>query len=121
MSTQQPDIEDVVSRLVAVGRERGEPDRYLGKRRWTRWTARIRLEVASDPSDPSDSWPAAMHNVSRGGVGFWSKRAFQPGHVLCIREWGQDQPWLAVRVVHCTESEDGLLVGAEFDNQASSE
>ena len=116
MPTHKPDVEKEVSRLVSVGREQGKPDGYLGRRRWTRWTARVRLEVSTDLSNPSDSWPAAMHNVSGGGVGFWSKCTFKEGHVLYIREWGQDRDWLPIRVMHCTECQGGILIGAEFDN-----
>ena len=118
MSTHKPDVEDEVSRLASVGREQGRPDRSLGRQRWTRWTARVRLEVSSDPSHPSDSWPAAMQEVLPGGVGFWSKCTFEEGDVLYIREWGQDQDWLPVRVVDCTQCKGGILIGVEFDTPA---
>lgn len=62
-----------------------------------------------------------MQEVLPGGVGFWSKCTFEEGDVLYIRELGQDQDWLPVRVVDCTQCQGGILIGAEFNDAAPCE
>ncbi|MHC4066673.1 MAG: PilZ domain-containing protein [Planctomycetota bacterium] len=121
MPAQPPDVESEESQLVSAGRAEGTPDDDLGRRRCVRWTASILLEVSRDPADPAASWPATMHSIAQGGTGFWSRRTLREGDTVCIREWGQSQPWLSARVVHCTQYEGGFLVGVEFDTQASAE
>ena len=106
-----------IKRLVTEACEQGKPDRYGGKRRWMRFTAGMRLEITSNPADPSASSPVVMQNVSEGGVSLWSKRECRPHSTIYIREYSgdEDREWLPAQVRHCTFGIRGYLVGAEFD------
>lgn len=106
-------------RLVDNASQQGEPDYYKGKRRWTRYVIGTRLEVTTDPTDPAATWPTTVHNISRGGIGFWSKRMLPVDSAVYIyvREWREDHRgvWLPAHVRHCSLGLAGYLVGASFD------
>ncbi len=112
--------EGEVSRLVAVARQHGRADPYVGKRRWTRYALGMRLEVTTDPDKPCDSWLVRTHNISGGGLGFWSKQQIRKGTVISLREWshGSSAVWLPVRVTYCTLGIGGYLIGVAFDAPA---
>ena len=107
-----------IHKLVTSAQEQGTPDRYPGKRHWTRFSAGMRLEIATDPGIPSSSSHVIMQNVSEGGFAFWSKRELREHTPLFVREFSRDGDgeWMAAHVRHCTVGIRGYLVGAEFEN-----
>jgi len=106
-----------IARLVAVARRHGEKNTYAGKRQSERVAEGMQLEVSTDPKDPSATWFVSMHDISRGGVAFWSKRDVQPRTYIFVREYssGTNRPWLPVHVKHRTVGLRGYLVGASFE------
>lgn len=74
------------------------------------------FEAAFDKSDPAETVPVMMHNVSDIGLAFWAKRAIGPGTDVYLREFSDDKDcaWVGAHVTHCTPGIRGFLVGAEF-------
>ena len=109
-----------IRKLVTAAEQKGTPDRFPGKRRWTRFYAGMRLEITTDPAIPSASSHVVMQNVSEGGFAFWSKRDLRQHRTLFVREFSKegDREWVAAQVRHCTAGIRGYLVGAEFENSA---
>ncbi len=107
-----------IQRMVSSAREQGKPDRYTGKRRWPRFSAGMKLEVSTDPSDPSASAHVTMQNLSEGGFAFWSKRDLRQHVALFVREFATEEEgeWVSASVRHCTVGIRGYLIGAEFDH-----
>ncbi|MFH1111114.1 MAG: PilZ domain-containing protein [Planctomycetota bacterium] len=105
-----------IRKLVTSAERQGTPDRYPGKRRRTRFTAGMRLEITTDAAIPSSSSHVIMQNVSEGGFAFWSKRELPEHTPLFVREFSRDGDgeWMAAHVRHCTVGIRGYLVGAEF-------
>lgn len=107
-----------IQKLVASAQEQGLSDNYTGKRQWMRFTAGMRLEITTDPDDPSASVHVTMQNVSDGGFAFWSKREIRLYTPLFVREFSAegDGEWVAAKVRHSTVGIRGYLVGGEFEN-----
>ena len=107
-----------IQRLVTSAKEQGVPDYYAGKRRWMRFTAGMRLEIATDPGVPSASVHVTMQNASEGGFAFWSKREIGQHTPLFVREFSNegDREWVTAKVRHCTVGIRGYLIGGEFEN-----
>jgi len=107
--------------LVALARKQGERDVYSGKRTWVRFALGMQIDVTLDPTLPDSSWQVIMHNVSGGGIGFWSRREIPAGTLVHISDHSADQRlvWLPAHVIHCTVGLRGYLIGASFDNPAS--
>jgi signal transduction histidine kinase/CheY-like chemotaxis protein len=110
---------EAIRRLIRRGWEEGRCDIFLAKRRWFRYKLGLRLDVTTNPDDPDASWACIMHNVSGGGVGFWSRRELTSDSVVFIREYSADNrgEWIQVRVSHCTVGIQGYLIGASFELQ----
>ena len=105
-----------IVRLVRAVGEHGEADYYAGKRQARRASNAIRLEVTTDPDNPSASHAVMLHNISLSGLAFWSKRRFLIKSPLFVREFSNDErPWVGIRVQHCTFGIRGFLTGTEFD------
>lgn len=102
--------------LLKCARAEGSRDVYGGKRDWVRYNLGVRIEVATDPTIPATAWGVSLHNVSGGGVGFWSKRSLSTNTVIHIKDQSEDGQvvWLSARVTHCTVGLRGYLVGASF-------
>lgn len=111
------EVRQAISELVEKARLEGQCDPYIGKRQWKRYCYGTRLEVTRDPAVFASSWYATTHDVSAGGVGFWSKQAFSLGDHLFVRErsTGKPGPWLASHVKYCVTGMNGFLVGTAFD------
>ncbi|HSW45652.1 MAG TPA: PilZ domain-containing protein, partial [Phycisphaerae bacterium] len=111
------EFKQAISELLERARQEGELDPYVGKRHWKRYRYGTRLEVTRDPAVFASSWYATTHNVSGGGIGFWSKQAFSLGDPLFVRERcaGKPGPWLPGHVRYCTLGVSGYLVGVSFD------
>lgn len=113
--------EHEIKRLVNNAGEDGLPDKYTGKRSATRFAVGMQLDVTTDHTVSSLTWPVTMHNISESGFAFWSRQQLRNGREIYVREFSSDNssPWLPALVTHCTRGIKGYLVGAEFS--ASSE
>ena len=107
-----------ITELLDKARREGELDQFIGKRRWKRYCYGTRLEVTRDPAVFANSWYVTTHNVSGGGVGFWSKQAFLLGEPLFVRERSSGKPtqWLSSHVKYCVLGVNGYLIGVSFDH-----
>ena len=105
-------------RLVSSAQESGQSDQYAGKRTSLRFKAGMQLDVTSDPDDPSAIHSALMHNVSTGGIAFWSRHQWRRGERVNVRQYCSDHSarWLAARICHCTTGIRGYLIGARFES-----
>ncbi len=110
-----------VARLIRMAAEHGTPDSYTGKRRAPRIRYELRLELTTDLHQSGDVHAVSMHNISKSGLAFWSKKKFQHNTIVYVREFstGEPRPWLTARVHHCTGGLRGFLVGVEFNLPAS--
>jgi len=113
-------LEAEMARWLGTARERGRPDAYIGRRRWKRYLLGLSLEVTTAPNTPGDFRIARMHNVSGGGVGFWSDQELPRGMRIYVREHSSKRPglWLAGTVSYCALGINGYLVGMTFDQPA---
>lgn len=109
-----------VSRLIDIARQRGEPDAYDGKRRWTRYDLNMHMEAMTDEARPGSSWDVRMHNISGGGIGFWSRRDLTKGSQVFVREYSDNKcmTWLQGHVTYCTVGMRGYLIGVAFSHPA---
>ena len=107
-------------RLVAIARSGKLPDGHPGKRNSTRFATVVRLEVSTDPANPTATWPGQMHNISKTGLSFWGKRQIGYGTRIYFREFSPDtaRGWLPGQVTHCTVGIRGYLIGARIDREA---
>ncbi|MGD2109481.1 MAG: PilZ domain-containing protein [Phycisphaerae bacterium] len=105
-----------IARLVAAARKHGETDAYTGKRNAARVSEGMQLEVTTNANDPSGVWAVSMHDVSKGGVAFWSKKDLKPYTFIYIREFSgrTDRVWVPAQVKHRTVGIRGFLIGASF-------
>ena len=119
-NTSASDAQEI-HKLVTSAQEQGAPDRYTGKRSWTRFSAGMQLEITTDPGIASASVHVIMQNVSEGGFAFWSRRELRQHTLLFVREFSRESEgeWIGARVRHCTAGIRGYLVGAEFDHPAA--
>src|SRR5206468_12733995 len=109
--------DSAVADLISLVRERGRADSYVGKRRWTRYALGMRLEVTPDPEKPGNTWVVRSHNISGGGLGFWSRQEVDRDITIFVRECAEDAaggPWLRGRVTYCTLGISGYLVVVAF-------
>ncbi|MCH7632619.1 MAG: PilZ domain-containing protein, partial [Planctomycetes bacterium] len=114
-------VEGLPSRLLERAVEIGEPDTYAGKRAWTRYRLGMRVEATTDPTRPSASWHVNIHNVSGGGIAFWSTEKLPIASAVWIRDCVENEKprWLKGRVAHCTVGMRGHLIGVAFDERTS--
>ena len=107
---------DEIARLVVMAGRDGGPDDYPGKRHSTRFTGKLQLDASTDPHDPSATWAVNMHDVSNGGLAFWTRQQVKARSVIYVRESTADgsRPWLPAQVTHVTFGIRGNLIGAEF-------
>ncbi len=112
-----------VLQLVELARDMGEPDTYPGKRGWSRYNAALPLEFTVDPHQTAGIAPATMHNISGGGVAFWSRKDIPLHSIVFIRGWSDESPtlWVGAKVCHATIGLKGFLIGAEFLSPAPRE
>lgn len=115
--------EDAITQLVLTARKHGRPDSYAGKRRWVRYSVGVRLEITTDPNRVGDTRVVRTHNVSGGGLGFWSKEPFSKGSTLFVREWSDGQPaaWVEAIVTYTSLGIGGYLIGVAFGEPAPAE
>lgn len=113
LSPQQREI----ARLVQHAAAAGTPDVFVGKRSWSRYELGERLEVTTDPADPTRVRPANMHNISGGGIGLWSHDEYPRGQQLWVRAWPPEPGtlWIPGCVTHAGVGLGGYLIGLAFD------
>jgi hypothetical protein len=118
MTFQTITVGDVaeIHRLVHSARDGGTPDTYNGKRRHPRVKNELPLEVMLDTETGNDVHSASMHNVSEGGMAFWTKVRVERGRTAFIRQFSGESPhaWVKARVSHVTRGIRGFLVGCGF-------
>src|SRR3990172_3149701 len=109
--------DDPVAQWVESAGQKGEADKYAGKRHSIRFAEGMSLEVTLNPDRPAASWRVYMHNVSSGGFAFWSKKTVLAWSTVFVREYTDDNSldWVKARVTHCTVGIRGYLVGAAFE------
>lgn len=114
------DATPTIDSLLALAREQGEPDGYVGKREHARFALGAPLDVTTAPDVESATWRVVMHNVSAGGLSFWSKREIRADSPVYFRHWSGTAPgpWISGRVVHCTLGVQGYLTGVAADHPA---
>ena len=112
-----------IHKLVTSAQELGAPDHYTGKRRWTRFTAGMPLEITTNPANPLATVYVTMQNVSEGGFAFWCKREIEQHTSMFVREFTDEgnREWVAAHVRHCTIGIRGYLIGAQFENPTMDE
>lgn len=120
--SSRPVLPDTLERtepnLLIKARAEGLRDVFAGKRAWPRYNLGMRLDVTTDPTRPSAKWTVSLHNISGGGLGFWSKQAVSLGTFIHILDCNEDgsAAWLPARITHCTVGMRGYLLGAAFAN-----
>ncbi|MHC4611214.1 MAG: PilZ domain-containing protein [Planctomycetota bacterium] len=122
--TDNPEVSNAteIVRLIEAADAFGEPDNYTGKREAKRYHDGMPLEVSTNPMRPSEAWSVSMHNVSEGGLSFWSKRDVPTGTPLFVRAFSEDEHrgWIPARVRHRTAGIRGHLIGTEFEKSPTS-
>lgn len=105
-----------VRRLVRSARANGALDGMDGKRKSQRFRFCASLEFTSDPTRSARTTAAKMHNVSEGGLSFWSKKRLPPNRQVFVRSLVDGNPteWVPAVVCHSTRGIMGFLIGVEF-------
>jgi len=105
-----------IRRLIRAATDAGAPDRYRGKRHFSRVASALTLEASQSPGNPREIYGITMHDISEGGVAFWSRRVFSIRTPIYVREYTPAKPgvWLAAEVTHCTLGIRGYLIGVRF-------
>ena len=114
-------VEGLTTRLLEQALEICEADTYAGKRSWTRYRLGMRVEATTDPTRSSAAWNVNIHNVSGGGVAFWSTESLEDATEVWIQDCSENgKPrWLKGRVAHSTVGLRGHLIGVAFDEKTS--
>jgi len=101
--------------LLQRAKREGKKDVYSGNRIWTRYSISTLVRVCTDPAHSSDAWHVSLHNISGGGIGYWSTQEASVGSTIYICDTDDHTPiWLAAEVVHCSVGMRGHLIGAVF-------
>jgi hypothetical protein len=105
-----------ISRLMKAAAALGSPDRYAGKRKKSRFTAALHLDLCFDPAGDEAAQPITMHQISEGGISFWLRTKLPDGHTLYVRDSSENpiRPWLKAQVIHCAAGMRGILIGCAF-------
>jgi signal transduction histidine kinase/DNA-binding response OmpR family regulator len=109
-----------IDNLVDLATRAGQPDAYEGKRAQVRYRIKMPIEVRTlEPN--AECYAGELHDVSSGGIGLWTERAWVPGTEIMLREW---QPhghanWVPATIMHCTRGLTGYLIGAAFPERQS--
>ena len=121
-SRTPPPVQSEIERLLRAAGEGGDIDSYAGKRDDVRVAEGLQLEVTTNRQDSSAAWAVTMHNVSGGGIAFWSRRDIGERTAIHIREFSPDTPhsWIPANVRHSTLGIRGHLIGALFDTSDGS-
>lgn len=112
----QPTLLAEVERLVKLARKEGEEDNYPGKRKATRISNGLSLELTDNPTHPSAINYVTMNDVSLSGLSFWSRQKASYASQIYIRFYVDDTPsqWIPALVKHCSVGLRGHVIGAEF-------
>lgn len=107
-----------IVRLLSKGRDAGRRDVFPGKRRWARFQLGLPLQIMIGRGQSAETLSAVMHNISGGGIGFWSRRALSVRDQILLREeTGSGRAdWTPIQVTHCAVGIKGFLIGARFES-----
>jgi hypothetical protein len=105
-----------IARLVAIAKQDGASNGYSGKRAEARTINALYLEVTSNPKKFEDAWGVTMHDISAGGISFWTRQPLPINNTIYIRECTEynSRPWIVAHIRHRTRALQGQLIGAEF-------
>ena len=111
--------------LVDSFQDANEPERdaWLGNRA----SQRVRISVPVWIQTIGGWGPSPAHgyelcDISASGLGFISKRRFEPGQWVLVELCANNAKWSGrMRVVHCTDSASGYIVGLELNEPRSVE
>lgn len=120
MSTRTPEtVTTHVEDLVDFATRAGQLDVYAGKRDKPRYRLRMPMEIRLKDSPEDQIISVELHDISLGGIGFWSESILKADTQILVREWRPDEPagWIPARVLHCTRGLTGYLLGAQFSIQ----
>jgi len=107
-----------LTELVDLAKDVGQADTYAGKRNNIRFKVGERLDICTDPANPSTAGVAILHNISDDGAAFWMKIQQVPGNSIFVRQFlaNGEATWTNSEVRHCTRGIKGFLVGVIFKN-----
>ena len=105
-------IQAILQRWFREALHGGKLDRFLGKRSSMRCEWSVPLELRTDEAILA----VEGRNFAPKGVGFWCGQSLAPDQVLAIRRPGEPD-WIKIRIKHCSPTEDGFAVGAEFEQR----
>ncbi|MCP4590944.1 MAG: PilZ domain-containing protein [bacterium] len=105
---------ETVQGWLDEARQTGQGDTYAGKRRYPRytWTVPVVIEVL-DGELAGESDYASSRDISEGGLGIRLRRRIPDRSMVRVTtdEYG---PGIHARVMHCTETLGGFILGLEF-------
>jgi hypothetical protein len=114
LPAKQADQDAVIADWLAEARITGTEDAYRGKRRWPRVTWQVPVTLEVHPGERrSRTCHATSRDISEGGLGLRLRQrlpAMAPVRVFI----GEDERSVRGRVVHCTDTLGGFIVGVEF-------
>lgn len=104
------------ARILEEARLKGTEDRSPQPRRWPRYCLGKTLEVCTDVTRPEESWRVTMHDISAGGLGFWSDRPIPSETTVYVRDphVADASGWAPTHVANCSAGIGGFLVGTSF-------
>ena len=108
----------VVRAWLTQAQAAGEMDSYAGKRQFPRynWQETIVMKVHSRRRE--ELVYAKAKNISLGGAGIFARQRVAPGTLVEV--WAGDHPeCVTARVMHCTVTLGGFLVGLAFEVDAA--
>jgi hypothetical protein len=107
----------LVAEWVTKARHTGKMDVYSGKRDTPRYSWLAPLEITLDrPPELATQFCAAGRDISERGVGLLCRHQVPPETHIWLRpvDEGPDSSWAPARVVHCTQTVGGYVIGAVF-------
>lgn len=106
------------ARILDEARRKGTAELSPQPRRWPRYCLGKTLEVCTDTARPQDSWRVTMHNISAGGLGFWSDRPIPNETTVYVRDphVADASGWAPTKVARCSAGIGGFLVGTSFQD-----
>ena len=106
---------------LANARLEGREDTYAGKRRYPRvtWVVPVTVEFL-DGERAGENDFAMSKDISEGGVGLRCRRPLAVRTLVRVMT-DEGAPCVHARVMHCTETLGGFIVGLEFRPQPTTD
>lgn len=110
MTLAVAELQTLIAQIVSDARQLAEADHYPGKRkspRYAPWNPAIEVRANNK------TMIARGLNISREGLGFTCKQPLVRGASVEVHIEDYE-PWIPVRIQHCTQSVAGYKIGARF-------